>query len=63
MWSVIWYHLHEAYKKEPDLVGATSDMLHKLLWLQSAPDVDIETFDGNALNYHFIALLGKLLKV
>ena len=35
--------MNKEYKKEPNLVGATSDMLCKLLQLQSAPDVDIET--------------------
>ena len=35
--------MRKEYEKEPDLVGATSDMLCKLLRLQSAPDVDIET--------------------
>ena len=51
------------YEKEPDLVGTTSDMLWKLLRLQSAPDVDIETFDGNVLNYHyFIALFREVVE-
>ena len=44
------------YEKEPDLVSASSDMLCKLLWLQSAPDVDIETFDGDVLNYHYFVI-------
>ena len=32
--------MKKGYEKEPDLVGATSDMLCKRLRLQSAPDVD-----------------------
>ena len=39
--------------RESNLVDATSDILCKLLQLQSAPDVDIETFDDNVLNYHY----------
>ena len=35
----------------------------KLLRLQSAPDVDIETFDGNALNYnYFMALFREVVE-
>ena len=55
--------MKKEYEKEPDLVGATSDMLCKLLWFQSAPDVDIKTFDGNVLNYHyFIALFREVVE-
>ena len=44
-------------------MGATSDMLCKILRLQSAPDVDIETFDGNVSNYHyFIALFKEVVE-
>ena len=44
-------------------MGATSDMLCKILRLQSAPDVDIETFDGNVSNYHyFIALFREVVE-
>ena len=51
------------YEKEPDLVGTTSDMLCRLLQLQSALDVDIETFDGNVINYHyFIALFREVVE-
>ena len=45
--------MKKEYEKEPDLVDTTSDMLCKLLRLQSAPDVDIGTFDGNVLNHHY----------
>ena len=31
----------------------TTDMLCKLLKVQSAPDVDMECFDGNVLEYHY----------
>ena len=49
--------------RESKLVDATSDMLSKLLRLQPAPDVDIETFDGNVLNYHyFMALLREVVE-
>ena len=55
--------MKKEYEKEPDLVGATSDMFCKLLRLQSAPDIDIETFDGNVLNYHyFIALCREVVE-
>ena len=55
--------MRKEYEKEPDLVGATSDMLCKLLWFQSGPDVDIKTFDGNVLNYHyFIALFREVVE-
>ena len=44
-------------------MGATSDILCKPLRLQSAPDVDIETFDGNDLSYHyFIALFREVVE-
>ena len=47
--------------KESNLVDTTSDILCKVLRLQSAPDMDIETFDGNIIIlWH---CLGKLLKV
>ena len=36
--------LKKEYEKEPDLVGATSDMLCKFLQLQPTPNVNIETF-------------------
>ena len=39
--------------RESNSVDTTSDILCKLLRLQSAPNVDIETFDGNILNYHY----------
>ena len=45
--------------RESNLVNTTSDILCKLLRLQSAPDVDIETFDGNILNYHYFMALFK----
>ena len=55
--------MKKEYEKEPDLVGTTSDMLCKLLQLQPAPDVDIETFDGSILNYHyFIALFREVVE-
>ena len=34
-----------------------TDMLCKLLKVQSAPDVDMECFDGNVLGYHFFMAL------
>ena len=35
----------------------------KLLRLQSVPDIDTETFDGNILNYHyFIALFREVVE-
>ena len=38
-------------------------MLCKLLQLQSTPEVDIETFDGNVLNYHyFMALFREVVE-
>ena len=30
-----------------------SDILYKLFKQQAAPEVDIEYFDGNPLNYHY----------
>ena len=55
--------MKKEYEKEPDLVGATSDMLCKLLQLQSVPDVDIKTFDGKVLDYHyFIALFKEVVE-
>ena len=30
-----------------------SDILYKLLQQQAAPEVDIEYFNGNSLNYHY----------
>ena len=38
-------------------MGATSDMFSKPLRSQSAADVDIETFDGSVLNYHYFTAL------
>ena len=34
-----------------------SDILYKLLQQQAAPEVDIEYFDGNPLNYHYFMAL------
>ena len=34
-----------------------TDMLCKLLKVQSAPDVDMECFDGNVLEYHYFMAL------
>ena len=34
-----------------------SDILYKLLQQQAAPEVDIEYFDGNPLNYHYFMVL------
>ena len=34
-------------------------MLCKLLKFQSAPDVDIDCFDGNVLEYHYFMALFK----
>ena len=49
--------------RESNLVDTTSDMLSKLLRLQPAPDVDIEIFDGNVLNYHyFMALFREVVE-
>ena len=40
-----------------------TDMLCKLLKVQSAPDVDIECFDGNVLEYHyFMALFREVVE-
>ena len=36
-----------------------SQMLCKLLKLHAAPEVDMEPFDGNALNYHYFMALFK----
>ena len=41
--------------------AAPTDMLCKLLKVQSDPDVDMECFDGNVLGYHyFIALFREV---
>ena len=45
--------MKKEYEKELDLVGATSYIFCKILRLQSSPDVDVKTFDGNILNYHY----------
>ena len=37
--------------------GDISQMLCKLLKLHAAPDVDMEPFDGNTLNYHYFMAL------
>ena len=34
-----------------------SDILYKLLQQQAAPEVDIEYFDGNPTNYHYLMVL------
>ena len=40
-----------------------TDMLCKFLKVQSAPDVDMECFDGNVLEYHyFMALFREVIK-
>ena len=39
--------------------GDISQMLCKLLKLHAAPDVDMEPFDGNTLNYHYFMALFK----
>ena len=40
-----------------------SDILYKLLQQQAAPEVDIEYFDGNPLNYHyFMALFSEVVE-
>ena len=40
-----------------------SQMLCKLLKLYATPEVDMEPFDGNALNYHyFMALFKEVVK-
>ena len=36
-----------------------SEMLCKLLKLHAAPDVDVELFNGNTLNYHYFMALFK----
>ena len=41
----------------------SSDVLCKLLQLQAAPEVDMEQFDGNPLNYHyFMALFAEVVE-
>ena len=41
----------------------SSDALCKLLQQQAAPEVDMEQFDGNPLNYHyFMALLAEVVE-
>ena len=41
----------------------SSDALCKLLQLQAAPEVDMEQFDGNPLNYHyFMALFAEVVE-
>ena len=40
-------------------VDTPSDVLFKLLQQQSAPDVDMEEFNGNPLNYHYFMALFK----
>ena len=53
--------LKKEYEKELDLVGATCDMLCKLLRLRPNSDVNIETFDVNVLSHHyFIALFREV---
>ena len=50
-------------EKEVDLVSAASNMLCKLLRLQSASHVDIEIFDGNVISYHyFVALFREVVE-
>ena len=40
-----------------------TDMLCKLLKVQSAPDMDMECFDGNVLEYHyFMALFREVVE-
>ena len=39
--------------KAKDFDGEMTRMLYSLLWQQSAPDVDVETFRGDSLEYHF----------
>ena len=40
-----------------------SDVLHQLLKQQSAPDVDIDVFDGNPLNFkYFMTLLREVVE-
>ena len=40
-----------------------TDILCKLLQQQAAPEVDIECFDGNSLNYHyFMALFSEVVE-
>ena len=41
-----------------------TNILHKLLKVQSAPDIDVKCFDGNVLEYHyFMALFREALRV
>ena len=42
---------------------ASSDALYELLQLQAAPEVDMEQFDGNSLNYrYFMALFAEVVE-
>ena len=46
-----------------NITETSSDALCKLLQLQAAPEVDMEQFDDNPLNYHyFMALFAEVLE-
>ena len=50
----------ERYKKVNVLDSEdVSETLYKLLKQQVAPEADIESFDGNVLNYHYFIFLFK----
>ena len=57
-------HAEERYKKVNVLDSEdASETLCKPLILQAAPDIDMEPFDGNVLNYHhFMALLKEMVE-
>ena len=49
--------------EKENIKETSSDALCKLLQLQAAPEVDMEQFDDNPLNYHyFMALFAEVLE-
>ena len=53
----VTYPTPVAKRDEKPAINEISDMFCKLLQHQSAPDVDIESFDGNPLNYHYFVTM------
>ena len=50
--------------KKGNIKETSSDVLCKLLELHAAPEVDMEQFDGNPLNYHnFMALFAEVVEI
>ena len=60
-------HQHHSEIENTDMVNwsptknsdKVSDMLYQLLKAQSAPEVDVEAFDGNPLNFTFFMMMFK----